>query len=53
MLIELKNRYTGEVVISGDYKNLIDCVEKNKDRLDSRHLEAHVGQQDREISHSP
>ena len=30
--IEIKNRFTGEVIISGKYESVKDCLEKNKDK---------------------
>ena len=31
MKIEIKNRYNGNVIISGKYESIKDCLEKNKD----------------------
>ena len=38
MLIEIKNRYTDEIIISGEYGNLIECLEKNKSKLRNANL---------------
>ena len=29
MKIEIKNRYTGNIILCGEYKNIKDCLEKN------------------------
>ena len=31
MKIEIKSRFTGQVILSGKYKNMKDCLEKNRD----------------------
>ena len=30
MKIEIKNRFTGEVILSGEYENIRDCLERNR-----------------------
>ena len=30
MLIEIKSRFTGEVIVSGDYQSVRECLEKNR-----------------------
>ncbi len=30
MLIEIKNRYTGKILLSGEYSDIKDCLEKNR-----------------------
>ena len=29
MKIQIKNRYTNEVIVEGEYKNIKECLEKN------------------------
>jgi len=31
MLIEIKNRFTGNIIISGDYESVKDCLARNRD----------------------
>jgi hypothetical protein len=30
MLIEIPNRFTGKIILAGEYKSIKDCLEKNK-----------------------
>ena len=30
MKIEIKNRYTGDIVVGGEYRSIKDCLEKNR-----------------------
>ena len=30
MKVEIKSRYTGQILISGDYESIKDCLEKNR-----------------------
>jgi hypothetical protein len=32
MKIEIKNRFTNEIIICGEYESIKDCLEKNKDK---------------------
>ena len=38
MLIQIKNRFTDEIIIEGDYKDLREAVEKNKANLSEANL---------------